>query len=116
MYTRIKLVRNQLGLSQTDFGAKIGVTIGVIRNLETNKTQLTSPLFELFCSIYNVNPNWLRTGEGDMFLPTEDSSLENLRKEYNLSDSAMQIVESFVQMSPDEQDSLIYSLKKLLND
>ena len=116
MNNRIKQIRKSMNLSQTVFGSKIGVGLGVIKNLEQGKTQLTSPLFELFCNTYNVNPDWLLTGEGDMFNPVDDSPLTALKEQYDLSDEAMKIIRNFIKMSPEEQSSCIQSLKKILSE
>ena len=117
MKERIKKIRKEKHLSQTAFGAKIGVTLGVIKNLEQGKTTLCSPLLELMCSIYNVNETWLRTGEGEMFLETQETPLlDNLKKEYNLSQKATAILENFLKLSDKEQDEFIDLAEKIFND
>lgn len=65
---RIKDFRKEIGLSQTDFGANIGVGIGVIRNFEAGYTVPSSVQIDLICKTYHVNRVWLETGEGDMFV------------------------------------------------
>lgn len=64
---RIKSLRNSLGLSQTEFGESLGAGIGVIKNLESGITTLKPAMSDLICRIYNVDPVWLETGEGEMF-------------------------------------------------
>ena len=64
---RIKILRKALGLSQTDFGTKIGVTRGVINNLDRGVTVLQEPLSSLICSVFNVRREWLESGSGEMF-------------------------------------------------
>ena len=114
MKDRIKAIRKSLKLSQTEFGKQIGVTIGVIRNLEDGVTQLRSPQFELFCKVYNVNPDWLLSGIGEMFLPHNDNTLSSLQKEYNLSDNAMKLIHNFIQMNAAQQDELLHTLNQLI--
>lgn len=114
MNNRIKDIRKYFKLSQTEFGSKIGVTIGVIRNLEQGKTQLESPLFELFCKTFNVNPDWLLTGNGDMFIQNNDSVIDNIKREYSLSDTAAQAITNFLNLSDAEQNALIETLKKIV--
>lgn len=117
MKERIKRLRKEKELSQTAFGAKIGVTLGVIKNLEQGKTTLCSPLLELMCSIYNVNENWLRTGEGEMFLESQETPILNdLKKEYNLSQKATAILENFLNLSDKEQDEFIGLAEKVFNE
>ena len=63
---RIKEVRKNSGLSQTAFAERLGTTRGVITNLEGEKTEANEPFVRLICKEFNINENWLRTGEGDM--------------------------------------------------
>lgn len=67
MNERIKKIRIELGLSQEEFGRRLGVTRGAVTNIELNKVE-PKPLFiDLICREFNVDENWLRTGEGEMF-------------------------------------------------
>ena len=63
---RIKEIRRSSGLSQTDFAEHLGTTRGVITNLEGEKTSPNEPFIKLICREFNVNEDWLRTGEGEM--------------------------------------------------
>lgn len=68
---RVKILRQALGMSQTDFGTKIGVTRGVINNLDRGLTDLQDPLLSLICSVFNARREWLETGKGEMFEPED---------------------------------------------
>lgn len=69
MNERIKKLRQSLGLSQDEFGRRLGVTRGAVTNIELNKVE-PKPLFvDLICREFNVSETWLRTGEGEMFQP-----------------------------------------------
>ena len=69
MNDRIKKLRQALGLSQDEFGRRLGVTRGAVTNIELNKVE-PKPLFvDLICREFNVSEEWLRTGAGDMFQP-----------------------------------------------
>lgn len=67
---RIKKLRKSLGLSQAEFGKNIGVSRDVINNLDRSESAVEpKPLMiEHICSVYNVNPDWLMHGDGEMFL------------------------------------------------
>ena len=67
MNDRIKDVRKALKLTQDEFAEKLGLTRGAITNIELHKTEPKPLLINLICTTYNVNENWLRTGEGEMF-------------------------------------------------
>ena len=73
MNERIKKLRQALNLSQDEFGKRLGVTRGAITNIELNKVE-PKPLFvDLICREFNASENWIRTGEGDMFVEKTES-------------------------------------------
>ena len=65
---RIKQLRKSLNLSQTDFGKKLGVSRDVINNLDRSVVDPKPLMLDHICSVYNVNPDWLMHGTGEMFL------------------------------------------------
>lgn len=87
---RIKELRTKLELSQDVFAAKLGYTRGKITNIEVNGREPEDLLINLICSVYNVNEQWLRSGDGPMF-GSEDKEREaiitNLVNTYLSSDS-----------------------------
>lgn len=86
MNERIKQLRLQLGLSQEEFGNRLGMGRGAITNIELNKVE-PKPLFvSLICREFRVSETWLRTGEGEMFLPVDDDDeLAQVMAEIKLS-------------------------------
>lgn len=73
MNERLKELRKYLELPQSAFGKKIGITGGGISLLEKGKRNLTDQMILAICREFNVNEEWLRTGDGEMFLDlTED--------------------------------------------
>ena len=74
IHDRVKAVRKALNMSQTAFGEKLGVGIGVIKNIEYANVDPKEPFLTLMCDMLNVNKNWLMNGTGEMFLErdTED--------------------------------------------
>lgn len=67
MNTRIKLIRINLKLSQKDFGERIGLKSNSISDIENGKNELREQVLRAVCREFNVNENWLRYGEGNMF-------------------------------------------------
>lgn len=70
MNERISLVRKKAGLTQEEFGEKVG---GLSRNyiwmVEKGERVPSDRTISDICRIFNVNENWLRTGQGEMFNP-----------------------------------------------
>ena len=69
MNDRIKSLRKQLGLTQEEFAARIRVKRGAIANYEIGRNEPVDSVLSLICREFSVNEQWLRTGEGEMFLP-----------------------------------------------
>lgn len=65
--TRILSIRQGLGLSRRAFGEPLAASDSVIKNLENNLTEPKPAFIDLLCRTYNVNKQWLLTGEGEMF-------------------------------------------------
>lgn len=73
---RLRELRKSVGLSQTKFGEKVGVGLGVIRNLEDGLTSPAPMFLDLICRTYGCSVIWLETGEGEMFrTPTRDEQI-----------------------------------------
>lgn len=68
MNERIRELRKSLGLNQTEFGEKIGVKQGSIAGYESGaRTPIDAVLYSI-CREFNVNEDWLRNGNGEMFI------------------------------------------------
>lgn len=69
MHSRIQNIRKSLGLSQSEFGSRIGLSRDSIANIEGNRTEIKDVVIKLICREFNVDEEWLRTGEGEMYAP-----------------------------------------------
>ena len=73
---RIKEVRKSVGLTQEKFGERVGIKKSAISQIENGSNSVTDQLRLAVCREFNVNEDWLRTGEGDMFVePDEDEEI-----------------------------------------
>lgn len=84
MKERIKVVRKALGLSQMDFGSKIGVKQGTVAAYESGARIPLDSVIVSICREFNVSERWLRTGEGEMFV--------QLSREEEITKFAMEII------------------------
>lgn len=67
MNERIKELRKSLGLTQLEFGEQVGVKANTIGNYEIGLRTPSDAVIRAICREFNVNENWLRTGDGEMF-------------------------------------------------
>ena len=71
MNERIKTLRKALGLTLDKFGERVGLKKSSLSQIENGVNGVTDQLFKSICREFNVNENWLRTGEGEMFNSTD---------------------------------------------
>lgn len=104
MKLRVKQLRNSLSLSQKDFGEAIGLSNSTVCAIEKGCHQLSERNIAIICDTFNANPEWLRTGKGEMFLTPSKSSIKDLRKEYNLSDIEYELIKSYLDLPVDKRN------------
>lgn len=68
MKDRIKKIRKELDLTQQKFADKLGVQRNTIAMYEMGRTLPSDAIMRSICREFNVNEDWLRTGEGEMFI------------------------------------------------
>ena len=75
---RIRELRSSLGLTLEKFGEKVGVTKQTISRIENGINNLTEQMAKSICREFNVDYIWLTTGEGNMFVDTDDNFIEKI--------------------------------------
>lgn len=75
---RVAIIRKKQNMTMEKFGKILGVTRTAICNIENGNRSLTTQMMVSICREFNVNEEWLRTGEGDMFIqfPEEDEYMK----------------------------------------
>ena len=99
---RIKELRKALGLTQTKFGDRIGLKQNSVALIETGRPTSDQTIFAI-CREFRVNEEWLRTGAGEMFVPSPASIVDELAEEYHLCPEAQAMVEKFITLDPAAQ-------------
>lgn len=65
--SRMKQLREALGMSMPEFGKRLGCSRDVIANIEYERSEPKEVFINHVCEIYGVNREWLFSGEGKMF-------------------------------------------------
>lgn len=117
---RIKKLRRELDLTQQEFADKIGISRGNIGAYEVGKNAPSDAVISLICTKFNVNENWLRHGNGEMFaeLDMEDQLMAWARKVLGGQDSKFKkrFVTMLMGLSDSEWEFLEKKAKELAAD
>ena len=116
LHERIKVLRKDyLKLSQEAFGEKLGTSRSVINNIERNvlaRPEQKEPIYKLICETFNVNENWLKYGEGEIFVQDDTFSLDDyleLKKATNLE---KEIVKAYFSLPENMRQDIINHFKE----
>ncbi len=114
--TRIKKLRKVLDLTQAEFASRIGVKRNTIATYEIGRNVPLDAVVASICREFHVNEEWLRTGSGEMFQPAPRDALDELIEQYGLPREVRSMLEKFLELKPDEQETVISYVKKVAAD
>lgn len=109
---RVKEIRKTLGLTLEKFGERIGVTRGSMSNIENGNRNLTEQMTKSICREFSVDYMWLTTGEGEMFIDTDDDFIERIDRIMAGEDEARKNLFKFMLESSDEDIAALDRLMK----
>jgi SOS-response transcriptional repressor LexA len=64
---RIKEIRLSKGVTQKEFADSLGIVQGFLSGIERDKKTPSDTLLIALCNLYEINPSWLASGEGEMY-------------------------------------------------
>ena len=67
MNKRLKKLRKELDMTQQEFADSIGIKRSTMATYESGRNEPIDAVISLICKQHNVNEDWLRSGEGEMF-------------------------------------------------
>ena len=68
---RIRMIRKDQGMNQTEFAKEIAVSTTTVCQLEIGKYNISRSTKHILCTRFHVNPDWLDSGDGEMYLTTD---------------------------------------------
>jgi len=107
---RIRLVRLDNNLSQTQFGEKLGITRDAVVNIELDRNRRGTPdnIIKLVTFTFDVNEDWLRTGIGQMYIKCtgDNPLLKQLTDEYKLDGFSKRLVQEYLNLSNQQRSQV----------
>lgn len=115
---RIKEVRKAAGLTQAEFGERLGIKGNTITCYEKGIREPSEAIILAICREFNVREQWLRTGEGEMFVPLDRE--DELARFFGqiitagAEDTRYRIIHALSRMDASAWETLDDALRKLL--
>ena len=109
---RIEILRKDLSMSRRVFGERLGVSESVIVNIEYDRLKRPDQKessYKLICKEFNVNEEWLRTGNGEMFIQlTRDQLITDFAADLIMENDTFKkrLVEALAKLDESEWDVL----------
>ena len=109
MKSRIKQIRKDTGLTQSEFGEKIGVKGNTVTTYETGARVPSDAVIHSICREFNISELWLRTGEGEPHIQRdEDEEFLEVAEQIHMSDDDLikRIIKAYWFMEDDEKAAI----------
>jgi transcriptional regulator with XRE-family HTH domain len=100
---RIKELRSIVGLSQREFGERIGIVKTAVSKIEKGENSPREQTILSICREFNVNYAWLKEGLGEMFSDLPNTLFEQVADEYHLDELDKKIVKSYMQLTEEKR-------------
>lgn len=106
MKNRLKELRTVLGLNQEEFASALKIGRSTIANYEAGTRAPVASVISLISQKWNVNEEWLRTGEGQMFVDVSRADELSRLIEETMSDESgeikRRIATAVLRLTPDQ--------------
>lgn len=100
---RVREIRKSLGLTLEKFGEKLGVKKNAISQIETGRNSLTDQMTKAICREFGVDYTFLTTGEGEMFVDSDDDFIEKINRiMIGENDARKSMIKTLVNASDDD--------------
>ena len=111
---RIMLIRKESKLTQQAFADTIGVSVGVISNIELGRAPVTRVVGIAICSKFHIREEWLFDGVGDMY--EADDLVETLADRSHMNAKQRALLRTFASLTPEEAEVLFRFAQKVVDD
>jgi len=113
--TRIKTLRKSLKLTQTEFGKKLGLSLQAVQDWEYGRNKIPESSLLLIENTFNINPRWLREGEGEMFkIPEPEPGIDFTLLEGVIAETLRGLKALHIDLSPENAAGMIVYIYKTI--
>ena len=112
---RIRTLRKQKGLTQTELGDKIGLKKSAISKLESDGNSVTDQNIRLISEAFGVNPAWLRTGEGKAQIDEEEAFIQRMIDRYQMDGLDATVIRAYLTLTREQRQTIREALQPLID-
>lgn len=115
---RIAAVYRKLDIKQFEFAERIGVSQAYISKIfkeDSDKTP-SDRLIKIISAEFNIDENWLRTGEGEMFNESDEFSLDEYAQQHDMSSMDLKIIKGFLDLDPEVRKIIVSTFGNALSE
>lgn len=110
---RFKEIRLINELSQDEYGKRLQITRSHVSSLENGARPITERTIKDICREFEVNEQWLRTGEGEMYIIEEDFIALIASNLGNLDDDEVKLISNFIRLDKKTRKAFIKFIQSL---
>ncbi|MDD3041277.1 helix-turn-helix transcriptional regulator [Bacteroides sp.] len=114
MNERLRLLRDELNLSRAAFGQRIGVSGDVVNNLERGRVEIKEHIIKLICTEFSANEEWLRTGDGPIFVEPDTFSLDLFVEKHGMTGFELDVIKAYFELDPEIRKAVVSHFKNRL--
>ena len=112
---RIRTPRKQKGLTQAEFGKKIGIGQAGVSKLEQEGNVVVEQNIRLISEAFGVNPAWLRTGEGKAQIDEEEAFIQRMIDRYQMEGLDATVIRAYLTLMREQRQTIREALQPLID-
>ena len=110
---RLKAIRKSMNMNQTEFAERLQMKQNSWSQIENEKNPLLDRHVKSLCKEFNVNEQWLRSGEGEMFSDASASLLDKLAEHYHLSALEMRVMSLYLSLPAKQREAIMDFIQRI---
>ena len=112
MKDRIKSLRKELGMTQEEFAEKLNISRSNLGNIEIGRISITDRVVDDICNTFNINREWLKTGNGEKTVEPDTFSLDSYAKVQKLKEVEINLIRCYMELDSNTRSEIFNMFKK----
>lgn len=107
MKERLKQIRKDQRLNQTEFAERIKMKQTSYSQLETGSSPILDRHVDLICHAFNVNRTWFLTGNGEMYEHQSNSEIDALVNRFSFPEICAKLLYTYDALDEERQKAVL---------